>query len=144
MAEESSENGRQSHVDQPEGFLSSVGDSGEIYDEGEDSSEGSVFEVEIYEGHESIVADQGVKYMVITGDEANLAEEGVKYLELEISDRKEPVIINPIWGSLIQRFIYHNASQLTTHGQSCLRERLKERELCVFFRENSFQHHVQV
>ncbi|KAJ3672427.1 hypothetical protein LUZ60_007148 [Juncus effusus] len=39
---------------------------------------------------------------------------------------------------LIKNFLESNASQLTIYGLFCLQEGLKERELCVFFRNNHF------
>ncbi|KAM2938152.1 hypothetical protein FF1_037983 [Malus domestica] len=39
---------------------------------------------------------------------------------------------------LIRTFLKNNASQLTFYGLFCLQEGLKERELCVFFRNNHF------
>ncbi|XP_040986181.1 ubiquitin carboxyl-terminal hydrolase MINDY-1-like isoform X3 [Juglans microcarpa x Juglans regia] len=41
-------------------------------------------------------------------------------------------------GELIRNFLKNNASQLTIKGLFCLRDGLKERELCVFFRNNHF------
>lgn len=41
-------------------------------------------------------------------------------------------------GELIRNFLKNNASQLTIYGLFCLQEGLKERELCVFFRNNHF------
>nr|GMD97687.1 ubiquitin carboxyl-terminal hydrolase MINDY-2 [Ipomoea batatas] len=39
-------------------------------------------------------------------------------------------------GELIRNFLNANASQLTIYGLGCLQAGLKERELCVFFRNN--------
>ncbi|XP_073012762.1 uncharacterized protein [Typha latifolia] len=39
---------------------------------------------------------------------------------------------------VIKNFLESNASQLTVYGLFCLQEGLKERELCVFFRNNHF------
>ncbi|PKA60747.1 hypothetical protein AXF42_Ash006381 [Apostasia shenzhenica] len=39
---------------------------------------------------------------------------------------------------LIRNFLENTASQLTIYGLFCLQEGLKERELCVFFRNNHF------
>ncbi|KAM0029926.1 putative MINDY deubiquitinase [Helianthus debilis subsp. tardiflorus] len=41
-------------------------------------------------------------------------------------------------GELIRNFLKNSASQLTVYGLFCLQEGLKERELCVFFRNNHF------
>ncbi|KAF5815789.1 putative MINDY deubiquitinase [Helianthus annuus] len=43
-----------------------------------------------------------------------------------------------IQGELIRNFLKNSASQLTVYGLFCLQEGLKERELCVFFRNNHF------
>ncbi|CAA7393073.1 unnamed protein product [Spirodela intermedia] len=43
-----------------------------------------------------------------------------------------------VLGHLIRNFLKDNASQLTVYGLFCLQEGLKERELCVFFRNNHF------
>ncbi|XP_072969120.1 uncharacterized protein [Typha angustifolia] len=41
-------------------------------------------------------------------------------------------------GQVIKNFFEKNATQLTIYGLFCLQEGLKERELCVFFRNNHF------
>ncbi|KAI3804532.1 hypothetical protein L1987_26145 [Smallanthus sonchifolius] len=41
-------------------------------------------------------------------------------------------------GELIRNFLKNSASQLTIYGLFCLQDGLKERELCVFFRNNHF------
>ncbi|KAI3756253.1 hypothetical protein L1987_56072 [Smallanthus sonchifolius] len=41
-------------------------------------------------------------------------------------------------GELIKNFLKNSASQLTIYGLFCLQDGLKERELCVFFRNNHF------
>ncbi|XP_010540434.1 PREDICTED: ubiquitin carboxyl-terminal hydrolase MINDY-2-like isoform X2 [Tarenaya hassleriana] len=46
--------------------------------------------------------------------------------------------LTPAEGYLIRNFLENNASQLTFCGLFCLQEGLKERELCVFFRNNHF------
>ncbi|XP_031404248.1 ubiquitin carboxyl-terminal hydrolase MINDY-1 isoform X3 [Punica granatum] len=46
--------------------------------------------------------------------------------------------ITPQQGELIRNFLKNNASQLTFYGLFCLQDGLKERELCVFFRNNHF------
>ncbi|GFP86497.1 protein fam63a, partial [Phtheirospermum japonicum] len=45
----------------------------------------------------------------------------------------------PIYeGELIRSFMKNSASQLTIYGLFCLQDKVKERELCVFFRNNHF------
>ncbi|CAJ2650579.1 unnamed protein product [Trifolium pratense] len=46
--------------------------------------------------------------------------------------------ITPEQGELVKSFLRNNASQLTFYGLFSLQEGLKERELCVFFRNNHF------
>ncbi|KAI4343284.1 hypothetical protein MLD38_027810 [Melastoma candidum] len=46
--------------------------------------------------------------------------------------------ITPQQGELIRNFLRNSASQLTINGLFSLQEGLKERELCVFFRNNHF------
>ncbi|KAI3707051.1 hypothetical protein L6452_25228 [Arctium lappa] len=46
--------------------------------------------------------------------------------------------ITPQQGELIRNFLKNSASQLTIYGLFSLQEGLKERELCVFFRNNHF------
>ncbi|CAL5187566.1 unnamed protein product [Lathyrus oleraceus] len=46
--------------------------------------------------------------------------------------------ITPEQGEHAKNFLRNNASQLTFYGLFCLQDGLKERELCVFFRNNHF------
>ncbi|CBI34769.3 unnamed protein product, partial [Vitis vinifera] len=46
--------------------------------------------------------------------------------------------LTPLQGELVRNFLKNNANQLTVYGLFCLRDNLKERELCVFFRNNHF------
>ncbi|GAU20686.1 hypothetical protein TSUD_231000 [Trifolium subterraneum] len=46
--------------------------------------------------------------------------------------------ITPEQGELVKSFLRNNASQLTFYGLFSLQDGLKERELCVFFRNNHF------
>ncbi|KAK4422708.1 Ubiquitin carboxyl-terminal hydrolase MINDY-2 [Sesamum alatum] len=41
-------------------------------------------------------------------------------------------------GELIRNFVKNSASQLTVYGLFCLQDKVKEHELCVFFRNNHF------
>ncbi|KAK9145090.1 hypothetical protein Sjap_004993 [Stephania japonica] len=70
-----------------------------------------------------------------------LAEQADKGAE-DTSDTHPKDDITPQKGELIKNFLKSNASQLTVYGysrSSCyLIEGLKERELCVFFRNNHF------
>ncbi|KAF2298897.1 hypothetical protein GH714_028962 [Hevea brasiliensis] len=112
-----SSSGRMQNVDVPETFTSSVDGSEPIY-EGEEcilDSGTAVFEDRepMYEG-EVILAEQADK-TVRPNDE-----------------------ITPQEGELIRNFLKNSASQLTFYGLFCLQDGLKERELCVFFRNNHF------
>ncbi|KAJ0104694.1 hypothetical protein Patl1_18651 [Pistacia atlantica] len=120
-ADSDSSSGRIQHTDLPETFTSSVDDSEPIY-EGEecilDSGTGTYGDREpVYEG-EVILAEQADKS---TSDAARSKDE-----------------ITPQQGELIKNFLKNNASQLTFYGLFCLQDGLKERELCVFFRNNHF------
>ncbi|KAG9132549.1 hypothetical protein Leryth_008480 [Lithospermum erythrorhizon] len=45
----------------------------------------------------------------------------------------------PIYeAEVIENFLRSSASQLTVYGLFCLQDGMKERELCVFFRNNHF------
>ncbi|KAG8659308.1 ubiquitin carboxyl-terminal hydrolase MINDY-1 isoform X1 [Manihot esculenta] len=112
-----SSSGRIQNVDVPEAFTSSIDGSEPIY-EGEEcilDAGTAVFEDRepMYEG-EVILAEQADK-TVSSNDE-----------------------ITPQEGELIRNFLKSNASQLTFYGLFCLQDGLKERELCVFFRNNHF------
>ncbi|KAL1828411.1 hypothetical protein ACET3Z_006823 [Daucus carota] len=73
----------------------------------------------VYEG-EVVIAKQVDKHSTNASDVASKNE------------------ITPQQGELIKDFLKTNASQLTVYGLVCLQEQLKERELCVFFRNNHF------
>ncbi|KAM5572646.1 ubiquitin carboxyl-terminal hydrolase MINDY-1 [Rosa sericea] len=118
---------------------------------GSDSSSGRMLEIDesetltssgegsepIYEGEERIL-DSGTtvseqREPVYEG-EAVLAKQADKGM-LDARSKDE---ITPQEGELIRNFLKNNASQLTFSGLFCLQEGLKERELCVFFRNNHF------
>ncbi|XWS61853.1 hypothetical protein CRYUN_Cryun07bG0160800 [Craigia yunnanensis] len=111
------------HADVPEAFTSSLDGSEPIY-EGEECILDSVTTTNedrepIYEG-EVILAKQADKRAV---EDCN------------VWSKDE---ITPQQGELIGNFLKHNANQLTFCGLFCLQDGLKERELCVFFRNNHF------
>ncbi|KAG5524044.1 hypothetical protein RHGRI_030899 [Rhododendron griersonianum] len=118
-----SSNGRRQHIDVPDPFTSSA-DGGEPIYEGEEcilESGTSLIEGRepMYEG-EVVLAEQVDKSAGDGGDAS---------CEDEISPRQ---------GELIRNFLKNNASQLTVYGLFSLQDGLKERELCVFFRNNHF------
>ncbi|WCJ26131.1 Ubiquitin carboxyl-terminal hydrolase MINDY-1 [Euphorbia peplus] len=88
----------------------------------------------IYEGEECIL-DPGTPVFddgePMYEGEVVLAEQGDK----TVRSKDE---ITPQQGELIRNFLKNNASQLTFYGLFCLQDGLKERELCVFFRNNHF------
>ncbi|GLT90949.1 hypothetical protein SLE2022_088640 [Rubroshorea leprosula] len=91
----------------------------------------------IYEGEECIL-DSGTKVYEeqepVYEGEVILAEQADKRT-LDTCDARS---ITPQEGELLKNFLDNNASQLTIYGLHCLRNGLKERELCVFFRNNHF------
>ncbi|XP_026661848.1 uncharacterized protein LOC103710635 isoform X2 [Phoenix dactylifera] len=118
-----SSNGREELSDVSEAVSSSFEGSEPIY-EGEERILESVLmthenQEPVYEG-EAILAEQADKT-----EEDN----SPKHLNDEVTRHQ--------W-QLIKNFLENNASQLTIYGLFCLQEGLKERELCVFFRNNHF------
>uniref|UniRef100_M1C2T5 MINDY deubiquitinase domain-containing protein n=1 Tax=Solanum tuberosum TaxID=4113 RepID=M1C2T5_SOLTU len=118
-----SSGGRQHDTDEAETFNSSIDGDEPMY-EGEDcileSATTSYQSREpMYEG-EVILAEQ------VNGDSRDVPEIIVKD---EITQKE---------GELVRNFLKNSASQLTIFGLFSLQEGLKERELCVFFRNNHF------
>ncbi|KAL7167392.1 hypothetical protein ACSBR2_037955 [Camellia fascicularis] len=118
-----SSSGRRQHTDVHDAFTSSAEGSEPIY-EGEEcilESRTTIYEDRepMYEG-EVVLAEQVDKG---TGD---------------AYDARSKDEISPRQGELIRDFLKYNASQLTIHGLFSLQDGLKERELCVFFRNNHF------
>ncbi|KAB2067105.1 hypothetical protein ES319_A09G203700v1 [Gossypium barbadense] len=110
------------NADVLEAFSSSLDGSEPIY-EGEDCILDSVTTYEnrepIYEG-EVILAKQADN------------------ISVEVCTVRSKEEITPQQGELIANFLKNNANQLTFYGLFCLQDGLKERELCVFFRNNHF------
>lgn len=109
------------NIDNPEVLNSSIDVSEPIY-EGEEcmmESGTAVYENQepIYEG-EVILAEQ-VDRGCINDD-----------------DPKERISV--VQGEVVRNFMKTSASQLTIYGLFCLLDKVKERELCVFFRNNHF------
>ncbi|XP_062074175.1 uncharacterized protein LOC133778306 [Humulus lupulus] len=91
----------------------------------------------IYEGEECILDPATTVYEdrePIYEGEVVLANQADKST-IDSSPKDE---ISPEAGELIRSFLKSNASQLTFYGLFCLQDGLKERELCVFFRNNHF------
>ncbi|XP_027085292.1 uncharacterized protein [Coffea arabica] len=115
-------NDRTDNVDEHQVFISNV-DTGEP----------------IYEGEESILESTDTTHQnrePMYEGEVVLAEQGDRS-SIEVCDAKKDQITTKE-GELIQNFLKNSASQLTIYGLFCLQEGLKERELCVFFRNNHF------
>ncbi|KAG1359071.1 putative ubiquitin carboxyl-terminal hydrolase MINDY-1 [Cocos nucifera] len=94
----------------------------------------------IYEGEEHIL-ESGLstaqnREPVYEG-EVVLAEQADKTEEDNCSTNLKDEVARHQW-QLIKNFLENNASQLTIYGLFCLQEGIKERELCVFFRNNHF------
>ncbi|KAL7111587.1 hypothetical protein ACP275_05G098800 [Erythranthe tilingii] len=116
-----SSRGQVGKIDKPQTFPSSVNNTEPMY-EGEERimSPGPVVYENpepVYEG-EVVLAEQVDTGCVNDGD---------------FNDR-----ISVKQGELIREFMKTSASQLTIYGLFCLQARVKERELCVFFRNNHF------
>ncbi|KAK8267774.1 hypothetical protein V6Z12_D11G021600 [Gossypium hirsutum] len=115
---------------------------------GSDSSSGRMHHANvpqsepIYEGEECI-ADSATT--ATTYENPEPMYEGEAILAKQVDQRavddcnvRSKDEITPQQGELIGNFLKNNASQLTFYGLFCLQDGLKERELCVFFRNNHF------
>ncbi|KVH90113.1 Protein of unknown function DUF544 [Cynara cardunculus var. scolymus] len=94
----------------------------------------------IYEGEEHIQETSTVNYEnrePMYEGEVVLAEQ-VDKVSGSADETKAKDGITPQQGELIRNFLKNSASQLTIYGLFSLQEGLKERELCVFFRNNHF------
>ncbi|XP_058105603.1 uncharacterized protein LOC131249056 isoform X2 [Magnolia sinica] len=134
-ADSDSSDGGALHVDVSEGGASSLDGSEPIY-EGEErilDSGHSIYENRepMYEG-EMVLAEQA--------DRGAQGDACSAYPKDEVNQQKGKGLlsINAEQGESIRNFLKNNASQLTIYGLFCLQEGLKERELCVFFRNNHF------
>ncbi|KAM7258897.1 hypothetical protein ACFE04_014638 [Oxalis oulophora] len=94
----------------------------------------------LYEGEECILESGTKAYQdrePMYEGEVILAEQGNKSpLDACILGSVDDITSEQ--GKLITNFLKSNASQLTFYGLFCLQDGLKERELCVFFRNNHF------
>ncbi|KAK6137602.1 hypothetical protein DH2020_028659 [Rehmannia glutinosa] len=129
---------RMHHIQEHDTFSSSVDGSEPIY-EGEEcilDSRTVVYEDRepVYEG-EVLLAEQVDRGCVDDG--------GLSTNELSVKqgyDLSAEAFIYFVWslGEIIKNFMKNSASQLTIYGLFCLQDKVKERELCVFFRNNHF------
>lgn len=129
---DTSDGGRCS-LNTPEGVCSSLAGSEPIY-EGEEcvldtGHQGYRNQEPVYEG-EVVLAEQAVK----GGKSATYLDSG----DETTAERNDKCSFSSrdVW--LIRTFLENNKSQLTVYGLFRLQEGLKERELCVFFRNNHF------
>lgn len=122
-AESDSSSGRRQDEEVPEVFGSSADDSEPIY-EGEEC----VLEsgTRIYEDREPVYEGEVI-----------LAKQGDTETEVSCEASLKDQFC-PKQGDLIRNFLKNSANQLTIYGLFCLQDGLKERELCVFFRNNHF------
>ncbi|GAA0154671.1 hypothetical protein LIER_12586 [Lithospermum erythrorhizon] len=109
-------------LDKTQALASNIASSEPIY-EGEDcildsKTESCENQEPVYEG-EVVLAEQ-VENMAALSDMMPSSEMTVKD------------------GEVIENFLRSSASQLTVYGLFCLQDGMKERELCVFFRNNHF------
>ncbi|KAI3687500.1 hypothetical protein L1987_81197 [Smallanthus sonchifolius] len=94
----------------------------------------------IYEGEEHIQETSTANYEndePMYEGEVVLAEQ-VDKVSSSADEAKGKDGITPKQGELIKNFLKSSANQLTIYGLFSLQEGLKERELCVFFRNNHF------
>ncbi|GER30387.1 protein FAM63A [Striga asiatica] len=112
---------RAHEINKPDTFSSSIDGSEPIYEGEERIMESGCVSYEnqepVYEG-EVVLAEQVGRGCVIDD---------------EFKDR-----LSVKQGEVIRNFLKNSASQLTIYGLFCLQEKVKERELCVFFRNNHF------
>ncbi|KAL8216665.1 hypothetical protein R6Q57_023502 [Mikania cordata] len=94
----------------------------------------------LYEGEEHIQETSTANYdngEPMYEGEVGLAEQ-VDRVSSSANEAKGKDGITPKQGELIRNFLKNSANQLTIYGLFSLQEGLKERELCVFFRNNHF------
>ncbi|KAK4801831.1 hypothetical protein SAY86_000034 [Trapa natans] len=94
----------------------------------------------IYEGEECILDSRPTHFEdrePVYEGEVVLAREADKCAE-DAQGVGSKTELTPHQGELVRNFLKNNASQLTFYGLFCLQDGLKERELCVFFRNNHF------
>ncbi|KAL0393455.1 UNVERIFIED_CONTAM: Ubiquitin carboxyl-terminal hydrolase MINDY-2 [Sesamum latifolium] len=123
-ADSNSSAGQMHHIHEPEAFSSSVDGSEPIYEGEECISDSGTIAYEsrepVYEG-EVVLAEQ-------------VDNRGC--MDVGAPNSKERISIKQ--GEIIRNFLRNSASQLTIYGLFCLQDKVKERELCVFFRNNHF------
>lgn len=118
-----SSDGKRHDTDEPETFNSSIDGDEPIY-EGEDC----IVELATtsYQSREPMYEGEVVLAEQVNGGSRDVP---VTVVKDEITQKE---------GELVRNFLKNSASQLTIFGLFSLQEGLKERELCVFFRNNHF------
>ncbi|KAL3647231.1 hypothetical protein CASFOL_008199 [Castilleja foliolosa] len=114
--------GQMHRIHESEAFSPSV-DSVEPLYEGEERilDSGTV----VYENQEPVY--EGEVVLAEQVDMGSLNDGGLNSKEISVKQ-----------GEIIRNFMKSSASQLTVYGLFCLQDKVKERELCVFFRNNHF------
>ncbi|KAH6778974.1 hypothetical protein C2S52_010211 [Perilla frutescens var. hirtella] len=105
-----------------------------------EANSSSVDSEPIYEGEDRILDSGTVVYAnrePMYEGEVELAEQGDTGC-VEDGGFSSKDIISIKQGEIIRNFMKTSASQLTVYGLFCLQDQVKERELCVFFRNNHF------
>ncbi|PWA56735.1 protein FAM63B [Artemisia annua] len=81
---------------------------------------------------------EGEEYVQETSTTTYEDQEPMYEGEVVLAEQVDESGITRRQGDLIRKFLKNNANQLTLYGLFSLQEGLKERELCVFFRNNHF------
>ncbi|GER40542.1 protein FAM63A [Striga asiatica] len=122
VADSDATSGQMHHIYEHETFSSSVASSEPIY-EGEECilDTGSV----AYENQEPVY--EGEVVLAEQVDQDSTDSSGLSNMALSVKQ-----------GEIIRNFMKNSANQLTVYGLFCLQDKVKEREICVFFRNNHF------
>ncbi|KAK6158090.1 hypothetical protein DH2020_005404 [Rehmannia glutinosa] len=129
---------RMHHIQEHDTFSSSVDGSEPIY-EGEECILDS--RTVVYEDREPVY--EGEVLLAEQVDRGRVDDGGLSTNELSVKQGyglSAEAFIYFVWslGEIIKNFMKNSASQLTIYGLFCLQDKVKERELCVFFRNNHF------
>ncbi|KAL6556339.1 hypothetical protein OROGR_005627 [Orobanche gracilis] len=114
--------GQMNHIHEHEAFPFSVDSSEPIY-EGEECILDSG--IVVYENREP--GYEGEVVLAEQVDKGSTDDVGLSITDISVEQ-----------GEMIRNFLKNSATQLTVYGLFCLQDKVKERELCVFFRNNHF------
>ncbi|KAL6550052.1 hypothetical protein OROMI_020540 [Orobanche minor] len=114
--------GQMHHIHEHEAFHFSVDSTEPIY-EGEECILDSG--IVVYENREPVY--EGEVVLAEQVDKGSTDDDGLSITDISVEQ-----------GEIIRNFMKNSASQLTVYGLFCLQDKVKERELCVFFRNNHF------